>query len=176
MKVAQLCLTLCDPMDYTVHEILQARILEWVAFLFSRSFSQPRDRPRFPALQADSLPAEPQGKPKNTGEGSLSLLQWIFLTQELNRGLPHCRQILYQLSYQGSPYGCLELDIRRWEFNTSLSNAFWYSFDFWSHPDILHIQKIKAKKKLIFYCLKHASHPWMLIIRRCPPRCSCFLA
>ena len=54
-------------------------------------------------LQADSLPAETQGKPKNTGVGSLSLLQGIFLTQELNWGLLHCRQILYQLSYQGSP-------------------------------------------------------------------------
>ena len=51
----------------------------------------------------DSLPAEPQGKPKNTGVGSLSLLQQIFLTQESNWGLLHCRQILYQLSYQGSP-------------------------------------------------------------------------
>ena len=40
---------------------------------------------------------------KNTGEGSHSLLQGIFPTQELNRGLLHCRQILYQLSYQGSP-------------------------------------------------------------------------
>ena len=39
---------------------------------------------------------------QNTGVGSLSLLQGIFLTQELNRGLLHCRQILYQLSYQGS--------------------------------------------------------------------------
>ena len=43
MKVVQLCLTLCDPMDYIVHEILQARILEWVAVLFSRGSSQPRD-------------------------------------------------------------------------------------------------------------------------------------
>ena len=43
VKVAQLCLTLCDPMDYTVHGILQARILEWVAFPFSRGSSQPRD-------------------------------------------------------------------------------------------------------------------------------------
>ena len=50
----------------------------------------------------DSLPAEPQGKTKNTGVGSLSLLQGIFLTQELNQGLLHCRQILYHLSYQGS--------------------------------------------------------------------------
>ena len=39
VKLAQLCPTLCDPMDYTVHGILQARILEWVAFLFSRGFS-----------------------------------------------------------------------------------------------------------------------------------------
>ena len=56
----------------------------------------------FPILQVDSLPAEPQEKPKNTGMGSLSLLQWIFPTQELNWVLPHCRWILYQLSYQGS--------------------------------------------------------------------------
>ena len=44
VKVAQLCPTLCDPMDYTVHGILQARILEWVAFPFSRGPSQPRDQ------------------------------------------------------------------------------------------------------------------------------------
>ena len=70
---------------------------------FSRGSSQLRGiEPRSPTLQADSLPAEPQGKPKNTGVGSLSLLQWIFLTQESNWGLLHCRWILYQLSYQGS--------------------------------------------------------------------------
>ena len=62
-------------------------------------------QPRSPASQADSLPAEPQGKPKNTGAGSLSLLQGIFPTQESNQGLLHCRWILYQLSYQGSPAG-----------------------------------------------------------------------
>ena len=44
VKVAQLCLTLCDPMDYTVHRILQARILELVASPFSRGASQPRDQ------------------------------------------------------------------------------------------------------------------------------------
>ena len=54
-------------------------------------------------MQAGSLPAEPQGKPKNTGMGSLSLLQQIFPTQELNWGLLHFRRILYQLSYEGSP-------------------------------------------------------------------------
>ena len=65
-------------------------------------------KPRSPTLQADSLPAKLQGKPKNTGVGSLSLLQQIFLTQELNWGLLHCRQILYQLSYQGSPCALLK--------------------------------------------------------------------
>ena len=63
----------------------------------------PRIDPQFPALQADSLPAEPPAKPKNTGVGSLCLLQQIFPTQESNRGLLHCRQIRYQLSYEGSP-------------------------------------------------------------------------
>ena len=46
VKVAQSCPTLCDPMDYTVHGILQAGVLEWVAFPFSRGSSQPRDQTR----------------------------------------------------------------------------------------------------------------------------------
>ena len=62
----------------------------------------PGIKPRSPALQADSLPSEPPGKPKNTGVGSLSLLQGIFPTQESNQGLLPCRQVLYQLSYLGS--------------------------------------------------------------------------
>ena len=72
-------------------------------------FPSPGDLPnpgiehRSPALQVDSLPAEPPGKPKNTGMGSLSLLQWIFPTQESNWGILHCRLILYQLSCQGIP-------------------------------------------------------------------------
>jgi len=53
---------------------------------------------RSPVMQADSLPAEPPRKPKNTGVGSLSLLQGIFPTQQSNQGLLHCRQILYQLT------------------------------------------------------------------------------
>ena len=68
--VAQLCLILCDPMNYSlpgssVHGIFQARVLEWVAISFS---------------------------------------QEIFPTQGSNLGLPHCRQILYHLSHQGSPF------------------------------------------------------------------------
>ena len=116
-------------MDYSlpgssIHEIFLARILEWVAISFSKLYSleflrpeywggypfpspgdipNPRIEHRSPMLQADSLPAEPQGKSKNTGVGTLSLLQGIFPTQESGQGLLHCRWILYQLSYQGSP-------------------------------------------------------------------------
>ena len=58
---------------------------------------------RSPAMQVDSLQAEPQEKPKNTEVGSISLFQWIFPAQELNQGLLQCRQILYQVSSQGRP-------------------------------------------------------------------------
>ena len=110
VKVAHLHPTLWDPKDYTIRGILQARIQEWVAFPFSRGSSQPRDRTQSPALQVDSLSAEPQGKPKNTGVGSLSLLQGIFPTQESNQGLLHCRWILNQLSYQGSHQSLKDLE------------------------------------------------------------------
>ena len=105
VKVTQSYLTLCDPMDYTVHRILQARILERSSLFLLQEMDllNPGIEPRSPEMWADSLPAEPQWKTKNTGVGSLSLLQWIFPTQELNQGLLHCRQILYHLSYQGSP-------------------------------------------------------------------------
>ena len=72
-------------------------------FPYPGDLSNPGIKPKSPTLQVDSLPAEPQGKPKNTAVGSLPLLQQIFPTQELNLGLLHCRQILYQLTYQGSP-------------------------------------------------------------------------
>ena len=94
-KLLQSCLTLCDPMDYSlpgspVHGILQARILEWVAMPSSRGSSRPRDGTRIsyvscigwqifttsatweagsPALPGDSLPTELQGKlPRNQYE------------------------------------------------------------------------------------------------------------
>ena len=103
MKVAQSCPTLCDLIDYTVHGIPQARIPDSVAFPCSRESSQPRDRTQVSRIAGRFFTSWAQGKSKNTGMGSLSLLQRIFPTQELNQGLLHCRWILYQLSYQGSP-------------------------------------------------------------------------
>ena len=61
VTVTQSCPTLCNPMD-CIHESLQARILQWVAFPFSKGSSQPSES-RSPTLQVDSLPANPQGKP-----------------------------------------------------------------------------------------------------------------
>ena len=76
--ISQSCLTLCGPMDcsppgFSAHEILQARILEWVAISSSRGSSQPRDRIHLVHLlhwQADSLPLSHMGSP---------LLQWEWL-------------------------------------------------------------------------------------------------
>ena len=102
VKVTQSCPTLCDHV-IIVHEILQARILEWVAFPFSRRSSQPRDQTQVSHIAGGFFTSWATGKPKNAGVGSLSLLQEIFLTQESNWGLLHCRQILYQLSYEGIP-------------------------------------------------------------------------
>ena len=99
VKVAQSS-DFCNPMNCTVHGILQARILEWEPFPSPGDLPNLGIEPRSPSLQVDSLPAEPQGKPKNTGVGSLSLLQCISPTQELNRDLLHCKWILYQLSYK----------------------------------------------------------------------------
>ena len=56
---SQLGPTFCDPVDYTAHGIPQARILEWIAFPFSRDLPNPEIKPRSPALQADALPSEP---------------------------------------------------------------------------------------------------------------------
>ena len=58
VKVAQLCLILRDPMDYTAHAILQARILEWVDFSSPGDLPNPGIKPRSRSLQADSLPAK----------------------------------------------------------------------------------------------------------------------
>ena len=100
VKVTQSCPTLCDPMDCTVHWILQARILEWVSSPFSRGSSQPRDQSQV-SIAGRFFTSWVTRKSKNTGVGSLSLLQWIILTQESNWSFVHCTQILYQLSFIG---------------------------------------------------------------------------
>ena len=82
--------------------ILQARILERVAFPFSTGSSQPRDQTQVSRIAGKFFTSWATREAKEYWGVSLSLLQWIFLTQESNQGLLHCRQILWQLSYQGS--------------------------------------------------------------------------
>ena len=92
MKVTQLCPTLCDPMDYTVYGILQARIREWVAFPFSRGSSHTRDWPRVSGIAGGSF----TNTASYQGSWYPGLLHFL-----------HCRWILYQLSHRWSP-GILE--------------------------------------------------------------------
>jgi len=103
VKVAQLCLTLCDPMDYTVHGILQARILEWVAFPFSRGspgdLSDPGIEPGSPALQVDSLPTELSGT-SITSSLSICLLTDIRLLPCLGYCKLCCKDIGEHISFQ----------------------------------------------------------------------------
>ena len=95
-------------MDYTVCGILQARILEWEAFPFSRGLPNPGIEPRSPSLQVDSLPAEPQGKP--------TMYMYVYLKQQqqqqnnfsdwnqLNALILYQKsQLLQSLSHKSSP-------------------------------------------------------------------------
>ena len=106
---AQLCLILCDPIDCSlpassVHGDSPGKNTGvGCHVLLQGNLSNPGIESRSPILQVDSLPTEPPGKPKNTGMGSLSLLQWIFATQEWRWCLLHCRRIFFQASYRGSP-------------------------------------------------------------------------
>ena len=89
-----LCLTLCDPIDYSppdssVHGISQTRILEWVAISFSRRSSRPRDRTCISCLAGGPFPTEPPRKPQ------MLLVQFSSVTQSCptlcdptNRSMP----------------------------------------------------------------------------------------
>ena len=108
--VIQLCLTLCSPIDCnlpgsSVHGNSPGKNTRVGCHALLQDLPNPGIKPRSPALQPNSLPSEPPEKPQNTGVDSLSIFQGNFLTQESNRGLLHYRQILYQLSYQGSILG-----------------------------------------------------------------------
>ena len=114
VKVAESCLTLCDPMIYTVHGILQTKILEWVAFLFSRGSSQPRDWTQVSCIAGELYQLSHKDSPR--------ILEWVgysftrrssqprnwtrvsciaggFFTNWAIREIP-----ILQLSYQGSIY------------------------------------------------------------------------
>ena len=104
--LAQQCPTLCDPVDNSPSGSSVYGDSPGNTRVGCRppgDLPNPGIKRRSPTMQVDSLLPEPPGKPKNTGVGSLSFLQGIFLTQKSNRVLLHCQRILYQLSYQGGP-------------------------------------------------------------------------
>ena len=126
-------------MDYTVHGILQARILEWVAFPFSRVSSQPRIKPRSPELQADSLPAESQGKPKFFNHfltGLFVFLNYCWVTRFLFVCLTMTHG-LWDLSFPARDWN--------WALSSEATESFffpptlsiWWKFNFWTQNAIL---------------------------------------
>ena len=96
-----MCIELVMPSN---HLIICYPILLPPRLLFSRGSSQPRDQTQVSCIEGRFFTSWATGKTKNNGVGRLSNFQRIFPTQESNQGLLHCRHILYQLSYQGSPW------------------------------------------------------------------------
>ena len=92
-----------NPMDYTVYGTLQARMLEWVAFPFSRGSSQPRDWTQVSLIADRFFTSWTTRETLENWSGLAILSPVIFPTQELNQGFLHCRRTLKQLSYEGSP-------------------------------------------------------------------------
>ena len=85
--------------------------------LFSRGSSWPRDRTQASRIASRFFTIWATREAQEYWSGSLSLLQGIFPAQELNQGLLHCRWILSQLSYQGSPYMYIITHICVWQFS-----------------------------------------------------------
>ena len=104
VKVTQLCPTLWDLMDYRQSPWNSPGQNTGVGSLslLQGDLPNPGIKHRSSALQAGSLPAEPQKKSENTGVGSLSLFQGIFPIQESDQGLLLCRWIIYQPSIRES--------------------------------------------------------------------------
>ena len=121
--VAQSCPTLCNPMNYnppgfSVHGILQARILEWVPIAFSRGSSRPRIEPGFPALQANSLPQSHQGSPY--------LFQWSWYCLFcILRWLSKCSHSLFFDSLRDVPFSQAKLLVWLHYSNESYYSGFW---------------------------------------------------
>ena len=137
--VSQTCPTLCDPMECSllgssVHGILQARILKWVGTPFSRGLPYPGIKLGSPALQADSLPSEPPGKPRS--QSSLLLI--------------HCKSLSLATLPNEGPTSILLLLNCLWEFRI-LSQLYSTTLFSLPSPNLLCISEthlvIQAKKK-----------------------------
>ena len=108
----------CSLQGSSAHGDCPARILEWVAFPSSRGSAQPRDQTQVSHIAGRFFTNWATREAKNAEVGSQSLFQQIFLTQESSKHLLYCRQILYQLPYQGSPAWVLSSFSCVWFFVT----------------------------------------------------------
>ena len=146
LKVAQSCPTLCNPMDYTV---LQARILEWVAVPFPRGSSQPKDKPRSPALQVDSLPAEPRSASS----------KWVEYEK-----WPKTRHVLCMTHLKGNEASCTAPLVRESEFSK-------YSFPLQLQPPTsssffpLYFYFLQIFPFLMYKRSQFSNHPLFLAFR-----------
>ena len=135
VKVSQSCPTLCNPMDYTVHGILQARILEWIAFPFSRGSSQPRDQTQVSCIAGGFFTTESPGKPLKGSE------KWSESHSVVSNSL--------------QPHGLYSPWISPGQ-NTGVGSHFFFWVIFpsqGSNPDLPHC-------RWILYQLSHQGSPW----------------
>ena len=114
VRVAQLCPTLCDPLDCTVYGILQARYWHGQPFPSPRDLPNPGIEPRSPELQADSLPAEPPGKPRVVGWGRRKM-------KRRRRPGHQGHQLLYMLQWPEMSLEALSLNLVTWVPGTFLA-------------------------------------------------------
>ena len=105
LKVAQSCPKVGGPMDSTVHGILQARILQGVAFPYSKGLPNPGIKPRHPTLKVDSLPAEPQG--------SQRMLEWVVYPFSTKASLPRNWTDVYSFAGRIFPKWAIQ-KVLRW--------------------------------------------------------------
>ena len=157
VKVSQSCPTLCHSMDYTYspwnspgRNTGMGRLS-----LSPGDLPKPGIEPRSPTLWMDSLPAGPQRKSKNTRLGSLSLLKRMLLIQESNRGLLHCRRILYQLNYQESPSLSVYLTPFSHLQHQITDNDMEYNIDQLSDPSFSYLFESSCIHFLLSFDFKH---------------------
>ena len=137
-------LTVCDAMDCSppgssVHGILLAKHWNGVP----EDLPNPGFEPRPPALQVDFLPTEPLGNPKNTGMGSLSLLQWIFPTKESNQRLSRI------LAWVAHPFSRVSSLLRDWTRVSCIVGGYFTSWATRENPKL----SLKAVLRITFVLL-----------------------
>ena len=108
------CPTLCDPMDYTVHGILQARIVEWVVFLFYRGSSQPRDRTQVSCIAGGFFTNQVTREAQSKSRTRLSDVTLTFHFHALKKEMAtHSSVLAWRIPGMGEPCGLLPLGSHR---------------------------------------------------------------